>query len=491
MRDTSVNGFDPSASSRPARDKRQPNAFAQQSIAFQDGGFQAPSNALEARFTGAKVWVNPQLRQPAGEESTTFGRHPRNKGLVNNDHQDDSSAGMVPTLKPKKKMMRNATPNSSPPLTPAPGSPAHGPGGYQVIGDQKNKAELSSAANLNGTCIDMCSPAERELHIRVDELSLFEKCFPGEPGHERDLIVKRFQRSSADHKLDIPSELRPLGVLRRTQLYLEQQIMDRERLGPDPRFAVPRLPELIELYNFCWDRFRMIRKDFVLQNYRGAGGRVHPIAIDVHERIARYHILSEHELCEVPSFVAQQNMEQLGQTLKSLNELYDESRKLSDPAYLSPFEAELRGYFILCTLDNGRGSDVLKFVKGLAPQVREAAQVKFAMQVFVARHTQNYYAFFNLLRQATYLQACLVFRYIPSMRSLALERLNRANRNQPYPLGDLVDLLCFDDFEHAESVCAHHGLDISTSEEAGGDGEPVVNFGGEFESGTPALGFEP
>jgi len=56
----------------------------------------------------------------------------------------------------------------------------------------------------------------------------------------------------------------------------------------------------------------MIRKDFVLQNYRG-GGRLNPIAIDVHERIARYHILSEHELCEEPHFVQQQNMEQLGQ----------------------------------------------------------------------------------------------------------------------------------------------------------------------------------
>ncbi|TMW68431.1 hypothetical protein Poli38472_005899 [Pythium oligandrum] len=320
---------------------------------------------------------------------------------------------------------------------------------------------------------------ERELHIRVDELSLFEKNFPGQPGMERELIVKRFQRSSADHKLDIPSEVRPPGVLRSTQLYLEQNIMDREKIGEDPRFNPPRLPEMIELYNFCWDRCRMIRKDFVLQNYRGAGGRVHPIVLDVHERIARYHILSEHELCEVPSFVAQQNMEQLGQTLKSLNELYDESRKIGDLAYLSPFEAEFRAYFILCTLDNGRGLDVLKFVKGLTPQIREAPQVKFAMKAFVARHTQDYYQFFYLLREATYLQSCLLFRYIPSMRSQALERMNRAYRKQPYPLEDLVDQLCFDDLDHAESVCTHHGLDIGQDEN---DGAILVNFGGDFET---------
>ena len=56
----------------------------------------------------------------------------------------------------------------------------------------------------------------------------------------------------------------------------------------------------------------MIRKDFILQNYR-AGGLIHPIAMDVHERIARYHILCEHDMCEETNFVAQQNMEQLGQ----------------------------------------------------------------------------------------------------------------------------------------------------------------------------------
>ncbi|RLN91112.1 hypothetical protein BBJ28_00011667 [Nothophytophthora sp. Chile5] len=350
--------------------------------------------------------------------------------------------------------------------------------------DDNSKAELSAATNLDGLCADMCSPTERELHIRVDELSVFEKCFPDRPGAEHEMIIKRFQRSSADHKLDISEEIRPPGVLRRTQLYIEQEIMDREHFGVDLRFQTPRVPEPIELYNFCWDRFRMIRKDFVLQNYRGAGGRVHPIALDVHERIARYLVLSEHELIEVPSFVAQQNMEQLGQTLKSLNELYDESHKVGDPAYLSPFEAECRAYFILCTLDNGRGMDVLKYVKALPKQIMASPHIKFAMRVFVARHTSDYHQFFSLLREATYLQACLLFRYLTNARSSALLRMNRAYRGQTYPLEELGDLLCFEDVEHAYSVCAKHGLAISGRPGAGDDGAILVKFGGEFETGT-------
>uniref|UniRef100_A0AAV1UWI9 SAC3/GANP/THP3 conserved domain-containing protein n=1 Tax=Peronospora matthiolae TaxID=2874970 RepID=A0AAV1UWI9_9STRA len=350
--------------------------------------------------------------------------------------------------------------------------------------DESNKAQLSAAANLDGLCTDMCSQVERELHIRVDELSVFEKCYPGQYGTERDTIIKRFQRSSADHKLDIPDEIRPPGVLRRTQLYIEQAIMDLDRRGLDPRFQPPRAPEPIELYNFCWDRFRMIRKDFILQNYRGAGGRVHPIVLDIHERIARYHVLSEHELIETPSFVAQQNMEQLGQTLKSLNELYDESHKVGDAAYFSPFEAEFRAYFILCTLDNGRGMDVLKYVKDLPHLIVESRHVKFAMRVFVARQTGDYYQFFLLLREATYLQSCLLCRYIPNVRSSALLRMNRSYRSQTYPLEDLADLLCFDDIEHAYSVCHQHQIGILGKPDIDDDSEILLKFGGKFETDT-------
>ncbi|CAI5743813.1 unnamed protein product [Peronospora destructor] len=348
--------------------------------------------------------------------------------------------------------------------------------------DDNSKAQLSAATNLDGLCADMCSPGERELHIRVDELSVFEKCFPDRPGNERNMIIKRFQRSSADHKLDIPEEIRPLGVLRRTQLYIERAVMDLDQFGLDPRFHVPRVPEPIEIYNFCWDRFRMIRKDCVLQNYRGAGGRVHPIALDIHERIARYHILSEHELIETPSFVAQQNMEQLGQTLKSLNELYDESHKVGDPAYLSPFEAECRAYFILCTLDNGRGMDVLKYVKDLPYDILQSPHIEFAMRVFVARHTGDYFQFFLLLHEATYLQSCLLFRYIPNVRSSALLRMNRAFRGQTYSLEDLATLLCFDDIEHAYAVCREHQLKISGRLGVDDDSDFMVKFGGDFET---------
>ncbi|KAL3660060.1 hypothetical protein V7S43_014982 [Phytophthora oleae] len=445
--------------------------------------------SMEARMSGTKKSPFGKGKQSQGfaeQDGNPFGgQHifPRNKFP-----QDGDAFGAVKTPKTsptheKPGKHRQGRQKKKPPNTSDEETPfVPMPSAASSSRDNNSKAVLSAATNLDGLCADMCSPAERELHIRVDELSVFEKCFPDRPGSERDMIIKRFQRSSADHKLNIAEEIRPPGVLRRTQLYIEQAIMDLDQCGPDPRFQTPRVPEPIELYNFCWDRFRMIRKDFVLQNYRGAGGRVHPIALDIHERIARFHVLSEHELIETPSFVAQQNMEQLGQTLKSLNELYDESHKVGDPAYLSPFEAECRAYFILCTLDNGRGMDVLKYVKDLPRDILESTHLKFAMRVFVARHTGDYFLFFSLLRQATYLQSCLLFRYIPNVRSSALLRMNRAYRSQIYPLEDLVELLCFDDIEHAYSVCQEHQLRISGRPGTGDDSTIIVKFGGDFET---------
>lgn len=58
---------------------------------------------------------------------------------------------------------------------------------------------------------------------------------------------------------------------------------------------------------FVRDRTRSIRQDFTLQNIRDI------TAVQVHERIARFHILCLHEMCELDEgrFSKQQETEQL------------------------------------------------------------------------------------------------------------------------------------------------------------------------------------
>ena len=95
--------------------------------------------------------------------------------------------------------------------------------------------------------------------------------------------------------------------------------MERDRQGVDPRFGQPGekiSPPPLDVYQFVWDRTRMIRKDFILQNYTGTGGECNAIAVRCHERIARWHCMCEHQLRHLPDFITQQSQQNIQGMLK-------------------------------------------------------------------------------------------------------------------------------------------------------------------------------
>lgn len=72
---------------------------------------------------------------------------------------------------------------------------------------------------------------------------------------------------------------------------------------------------LEKCHAFIRDRTRSIRQDFTLQNIRDI------TAVQVHERIARFHILCLHEMCgmDESKFSEQQETEQLRKGFKKEN----------------------------------------------------------------------------------------------------------------------------------------------------------------------------
>jgi hypothetical protein len=264
----------------------------------------------------------------------------------------------------------------------------------------------------------------------------------------RNTAVKRFRRSAADYKLDVPAWVRPPDVLEVVCGYLEEWVMERDRQGPDPRFQQMDHPPSLDVYQFIWDRTRMVRKDFILQNYVGTGGKCDARAVRCHERIARWHAMCEHQLSHIPEFVnaqSQQNVQEFGQAMKTLNMYYDDSlgrstievpdddgnetltdltgttqgctsqlvegvnpvdfdgtplkndptsihteRRLIGPqAVNSPAhgtaEPEMRGLYILTTMNNDGGMEVLKFSAYLhskRPEVYNSKPVQLAMRIF-------------------------------------------------------------------------------------------------------------
>lgn len=190
----------------------------------------------------------------------------------------------------------------------------------------------------------------------------------------------------------------------------------------------------------------MVRKDFILQNYAGgARGLSDARAVRCHERIARWHCMCEHQLSHIPDFVtqqSQQNIQELGQTIKSLNQYYDDALHRSvvdvpdeqgnetrtdfakyshgcssdvvqgnDPKdydgspitnaddsntskrligrvnepHRGTAEPEMRGLYILQTMNNDGGLEVRKFVANLSrnkPEVFHSFPVQLALRIF-------------------------------------------------------------------------------------------------------------
>jgi hypothetical protein len=193
----------------------------------------------------------------------------------------------------------------------------------------------------------------------------------------------------------------------------------------------------------------MVRKDFILQNYVGNGGQCDARAVRCHERIARWHAMCEHQLSHLNDFVvmqSQQNVQELGQTMKTLNQFYDDSmgralvevpdgegnetrtdlsgidygcgavtvqgptpidydgsplsntdegehnRLIGMHAIHGPnhgtAEPEMRGLYILLTMGNDGGMEVLKYASRLYqewPEVYHTRPVQLALSIFKVR----------------------------------------------------------------------------------------------------------
>lgn len=405
-----------------------------------------------------------------------------------------------------------------------------------TVSGTEEQTDQDANTSLIGTCTHMCPDEEllrrqKENDIQLLEL-LSEKIHPSH-WTLRNTAVKRFRRSAADFKLDIPELVRTPFLLEQTCAYLEEWVMERDRQGIDPRFVASQVvtsdtPSPMDVYQFIWDRTRMIRKDFILQNYQAngtVGGKCSAVSVRVHERIARWHAMMEHQLSHISDFVdfhSQQNIQELGQTMKTLNLYYDDTLNRSiveeensaqqpchgcqnegiqgptptdfDGTVLNgdhshtrilgkkdlkgihngTAEPEMRALYILLTMDNDGGMEVLKYAGALCvenPMVYKSKPVQLALSVYKAKKEENYARFFSILKspKTPYLFACVMFKHVEQMRKLAFQRMYRIfgarssdgnAKYDEYPLKDLVNLLCFEDEREAYQACKHYNIKV-------------------------------
>jgi len=298
-------------------------------------------------------------------------------------------------------------------------------------------------------------------------------------------MVKRFRRSAAGYDEQLPSDIRPPSVLKKTLDYLFNTVIGGSEA-------------LANVHKFVWDRTRGIRNDFSIQQVTKTDDL--KVAIDCFERIARFHILSLHQLTrlnpETGEFDHHQEREQLNNTLLSLMYYYDDSRhKLT-----SPNEAEFRAYCIIFEIQDQR-PDLEDRAQNWPRPILKDPRVRTAMRLYAAAgnvsdeqgplrpRTQfsiaqaNTGCFWSLVQSnaVSYMMACVAEIYFNLVRRTALEAIWKAYKGkrggptkmEDWTLRDLTFALGFDSEYQTQTFCEEHDFELGERQ----DGELYIDLG--------------
>lgn len=292
-----------------------------------------------------------------------------------------------------------------------------------------------------------------------------------EPCEEK--MVKRFRRSAAGYDEQLPSDIRPPLVLQKTLDYLIDDVVG----GSQP---------LAKVHKFVWDRTRGIRNDFSIQQVTKADDI--RIAIDCFERIARFHILSLHQLSQPDlnneDFDHHQEREQLNNTLLSLMYYYDDSRN----KLVSPNEAEFRAYCIIFEIQDQR-PDLEDRIQQWPRSLLRDPQVRTALRIYAAAGNtsddqgplrprasfavaQANSGFFWAIIQSSavsYTMACVAETYFNLVRSATLEAIWKSykgkragpSRLEDWVMKDLTAALGFDSEAQTQTYVEEYGFRVS------------------------------
>ncbi|TCD60994.1 hypothetical protein EIP91_009186 [Steccherinum ochraceum] len=184
---------------------------------------------------------------------------------------------------------------------------------------------LEDAITPVGTCTDMCPKFERYRREREHNLDKWE-VIPGTKRVDHSRAVKMYERASGAKSL--PSDLRTPETCQRTLDYLFHDLLPRGGFT--------------ETHSFIRDRSRAVRNDFTPQLITG------PLAIECHDRCARFHIIAMHLLRDVTGFDLRLEEQQLSHALLSLQQFYEDQRG----QFSSPTELEMRVYQRLISIRN-------------------------------------------------------------------------------------------------------------------------------------------
>ena len=300
-------------------------------------------------------------------------------------------------------------------------------------------------------------------------------------------MVKKFKRSAAGIEEQLPSDLRPPPVLRRTCDYLFNDMIGNAR-------------SLANVHHFVWDRTRAVRNDLSIQQVQKREDLW--IAVECYERIARFHIMSLHQLAlpakPYSKYDWHQEREQLDRTLLSLMQFYDDSRGRIE----FPNEAEFRAYCVILQLQDPI-PDLEDRIQSWPRNILQDNRVLKALDLYMAacniidpqgplkpraNHLiarQDWQRFWTLVasKEVSYLMACAAEVYFNLVRRTVLNALfctsrqrgdkaEKDRKSTEWTIDVLCELLAFDNGDDVYTYCERFGFSFNERE----DGEHYLDL---------------
>lgn len=338
-----------------------------------------------------------------------------------------------------------------------------------LIDDPDRRRTLQQALDFRGISEEMCPEWEKITRIIEYDVRFPEKALDhaGELVAVPSLMVKRLARSAAGQDAPLPMDVRSFAALRKSLDYLIDDLIPEDSLLPLK-------------HSFLWDRTRAIRIDLSVQKYNLTPDERMDLVYCL-ETIARFHVTSLHLLSQdgfaAEDFSEQQEIEQLGKTLISLKELYDDCVQQGIEC---PNEAEFRGYYIVF---NARNPSIKETVEGWGTRLWNSDGIRTAMCLVESMQNAwslqgplNPYApteialgaaaiFFSIVSspQISYTMACFAEIHFNDVRKSMLHIIRKSYtrpREGPKDITPafLKERLRFDTEEEAVDFAQKHGI---------------------------------
>ncbi|KAF7561305.1 hypothetical protein G7046_g2837 [Stylonectria norvegica] len=342
-----------------------------------------------------------------------------------------------------------------------------------LIDDPEKRRTLQDAIDFKGICEDMCPEYEKITRITEMDVHGPEKNPQTKFANTRRM-VKKLARSAAGQEAPLPMDVRSASALRRTLDYLMDSLLQQD-------------DNLPTLHGFLWDRTRAIRRDFTF--FSSLNPEDMKTQVYVLENIARFHVTALHLLSQEGNapedFVEQQELEQLGKSLLSLRDAYDDCNV---QGITCENEAEFRAYYLIFHAYDSNIIETLQ--RQWKPNLwRDSDEVRTAVSLVEAlQNTQDfhgplkdapslaassaYHSYFRIVEDAkvSYTMACFAECHFPHIRRSILTAVKKALARPKVASKDVTaavlnKFLRFDTVEEAIEFAELHDLEFGEGDD--------------------------